>query len=238
MISFGKKVFRTRVIRHSLDPVWEEKLLFHVRRYETSFKINFSVLDWDKLSGNDHVAEINFDVSELIASAPQKDPVTGLYPEHDDDGQNGMKEFTRRLETSNSIWESKHSPQLTFRLVLSFILSRSFYRRTHCQLFTVPSISLTMLFVNDSGARCARTTMQTITDPSLDSNSQLCLMPLVRHYHTLLSIPSTPAGARTLRRIVYLTMNPSNASKKNYLNPTARRRESISTMFLPIAVSL
>ena len=124
VISFGKKVFRTRVIRHSLDPVWEEKLLFHVRRYETSFKINFSVLDWDKLSGNDHVAEINFDVSELIASAPQKDPVTGLYPEHDDDGQNGMKEFIRRLETSNSIWESKHSPQLTFRLVFSLILSR------------------------------------------------------------------------------------------------------------------
>lgn len=40
VISFGKKVFRTRVIRHSLNPVWDEKLLFHVRRYETAFKVN------------------------------------------------------------------------------------------------------------------------------------------------------------------------------------------------------
>jgi hypothetical protein len=33
VISFGKKVFRTRVIRHSRDPEWNEKMLFHVRRY-------------------------------------------------------------------------------------------------------------------------------------------------------------------------------------------------------------
>jgi C2 domain len=38
VISFGKKVFRTRIIRHSRNPVWDEKLLFHVRRYETAFK--------------------------------------------------------------------------------------------------------------------------------------------------------------------------------------------------------
>ena len=38
VISFGKKVFRTRVIRHSLNPNWDEKLLFHVRRYEATFK--------------------------------------------------------------------------------------------------------------------------------------------------------------------------------------------------------
>ncbi|KAJ2966205.1 hypothetical protein NUW54_g13876 [Trametes sanguinea] len=38
VVSFGKKVFRTRVIRHSLNPQWDEKMLFHVRRYETTFK--------------------------------------------------------------------------------------------------------------------------------------------------------------------------------------------------------
>lgn len=32
VISFGKKVFRTRVIRHSRSPEWNEKLLFHVKR--------------------------------------------------------------------------------------------------------------------------------------------------------------------------------------------------------------
>ena len=50
VISFGKKVFRTRVIRHQLNPVWDEKLLFHVRRNENAFTIQFAVLDWDKVS--------------------------------------------------------------------------------------------------------------------------------------------------------------------------------------------
>ena len=55
VVSFSKKIFRTRVIRHSLNPTWDEKLLFHVRRYETTFSVHFAVLDWDKLSSNDHV---------------------------------------------------------------------------------------------------------------------------------------------------------------------------------------
>jgi phosphatidylserine decarboxylase len=50
VISFGKKVFRTRVIRHSLNPTWDEKLLFHVRRHENEFTMQFAVLDWDKVS--------------------------------------------------------------------------------------------------------------------------------------------------------------------------------------------
>ena len=60
VISFGKKVFRTRVIRHSLNPVFDEKLLFHVRRYETSFNMQLTVLDWDKLSSNDHIGWVVF----------------------------------------------------------------------------------------------------------------------------------------------------------------------------------
>ena len=59
VISFGKKVFRTRVIRHSLNPVFDEKLLFHVRRYETSFSMQLTVLDWDKLSSNDHIGWVS-----------------------------------------------------------------------------------------------------------------------------------------------------------------------------------
>jgi phosphatidylserine decarboxylase len=50
VISFGKKIFRTRVIRHSLNPTWDEKMLFHVRRHENTFVTHFAVLDWDKVS--------------------------------------------------------------------------------------------------------------------------------------------------------------------------------------------
>jgi hypothetical protein len=34
VVSFGKKIFRTRVIRHELNPKWDEKLLFHCKKYE------------------------------------------------------------------------------------------------------------------------------------------------------------------------------------------------------------
>lgn len=37
VISFGRRVFRTRVIRHSLNPVWDERLFFHVRATEAQW---------------------------------------------------------------------------------------------------------------------------------------------------------------------------------------------------------
>lgn len=115
VISFGKKVFRTRVIRHSLNPVWDEKLLFHVRRYETAFRVQLTVLDWDKLSSNDHVGDAAFDVSQLTANVPLRDPKTGLYPE-EEDGSRTFQEFTLPLSTAKEMpWESKHNPTITFR---------------------------------------------------------------------------------------------------------------------------
>ncbi|KAI0771332.1 phosphatidylserine decarboxylase-domain-containing protein [Trametes elegans] len=115
VVSFGKKVFRTRVIRHSLNPQWDEKMLFHVRRYETTFKVQLTVLDWDKLSSNDHVGEASFDVARLLANAPKKDEQTGLYPD-DEDGQQAMESFTLPLQTAKEVpWESKHNPTISFR---------------------------------------------------------------------------------------------------------------------------
>lgn len=115
VVSFGKKVFRTRVLRHSLNPVWDEKLLFHVRRYESTFKVQLTVLDWDKLSSNDHVGDANFDVSELMRNAPVKDEATGLYPANVSTTDD-MQEFKLNLQTAKEMpWESKHNPVLTIR---------------------------------------------------------------------------------------------------------------------------
>jgi phosphatidylserine decarboxylase len=114
VVSFGKKVFRTRVIRHSLNPVWDEKLLFHVRKYERSFRVQLTVLDWDKLSSNDHVGDAAVEIAELAANVPNKDPDTGLYPE-DEDGTRTFQEFKLPLATAKEMpWESKHNPILTF----------------------------------------------------------------------------------------------------------------------------
>ncbi|KAJ7082389.1 phosphatidylserine decarboxylase-domain-containing protein [Mycena belliarum] len=143
VISFGKKVFRTRVIRHSLNPVWDEKLLFHVRRYEIGYEVRLTVLDWDKLSSNDYIGAAAFPVAELLADAPQPLPEGGsavagsastpateeaseergthipLYAETEG-GDHAMKEFKLKLETSGGsrepvLWESKHTPLITFR---------------------------------------------------------------------------------------------------------------------------
>lgn len=117
VVSFGKKVFGTRVIRHSRNPIWDEKLLFHVRRYETSFKVNLAILDWVKLSSNDYIGDASFDVKELLESAPQPDPATGLYAA-DEGGDHPMKKYNLGLGTTKEMpWKAKHNPTLTFRYV-------------------------------------------------------------------------------------------------------------------------
>lgn len=77
--SLGRKTFRTRVIRHNLNPVFEEKMVFQVMRHEQNYSMNFAVVDRDKLSGNDFVGTANVALSEIISQAPDADPETGLY---------------------------------------------------------------------------------------------------------------------------------------------------------------
>ncbi|PVF95541.1 hypothetical protein CPB86DRAFT_863907 [Serendipita vermifera] len=114
VLSFSKKVFRTRVLRHNLNPVWDEKLLFHVRRSETEFNIQLTVLDWDKLSGNDLIAEARFNISELISVAPKPNPNTGLYDDLHIDPE--MKAFTLPLTPNkDAVGDGKHNPTISFK---------------------------------------------------------------------------------------------------------------------------
>ncbi|EJD45982.1 hypothetical protein AURDEDRAFT_113883 [Auricularia subglabra TFB-10046 SS5] len=115
IVAFSRKIFRTRVIRHSLNPTWDEKLLFHVRRYETAFKIAFTVCDWDKLTSNDHIGEASLELSELLANCPKPDPETGLYPPETAETHD-MKQFKLPLSTRKDMpWEAKHTPYITVR---------------------------------------------------------------------------------------------------------------------------
>ncbi|KAF3491013.1 C2 domain-containing protein [Arthroderma uncinatum] len=77
--SLGRKTMRTRVIRHNLNPVFDEKMVFQVMKHEQSYSISFTVIDRDKLSGNDFVASTNFPLQSLIQAGPVADPETGLY---------------------------------------------------------------------------------------------------------------------------------------------------------------
>ncbi|KAK4041763.1 phosphatidylserine decarboxylase-domain-containing protein [Parachaetomium inaequale] len=77
--SLGKKTYRTRTIRHNLNPVFNEKMIFQVLGHEQLYSFSFTVIDRDKYSGNDFIASVNFPVKELIEKAPKADPETGLY---------------------------------------------------------------------------------------------------------------------------------------------------------------
>ncbi len=77
--SLGRKTYRTGVIRHNLNPVFDEKMVFQLSRHEQSYSLSFAVVDRDKLSGNDFVGTTTFALSDVISTAPEADPETGLY---------------------------------------------------------------------------------------------------------------------------------------------------------------
>ena len=77
--SFSKKSFRTRVVRHSLNPSFHDKLLLQVHKHEDQYSMKFTIVDRDKLSGNDLVGDCEISIQELMRYGPQADPNTGLY---------------------------------------------------------------------------------------------------------------------------------------------------------------
>ncbi|KAK9351105.1 phosphatidylserine decarboxylase-domain-containing protein [Lipomyces doorenjongii] len=79
VVSFGKNVVRTGVQRHSLNPVYNEKVLFPILRHEQGYTFNLTVIDRDALSNNDFVAMASLPVQEILKFAPKPDPDTGLY---------------------------------------------------------------------------------------------------------------------------------------------------------------
>ncbi|TVY35969.1 Phosphatidylserine decarboxylase proenzyme [Lachnellula occidentalis] len=77
--SLGKKTYRTRVIRHNLNPVFNEKMVFQVLKHEQTYSLAFTVIDRDKLSGNDFIASAVLPLKDITDTAPDADPETGLY---------------------------------------------------------------------------------------------------------------------------------------------------------------
>ncbi|KAK4048980.1 phosphatidylserine decarboxylase [Microbotryomycetes sp. JL221] len=114
--SFGRRVFRTRVIRHSLNPVWQEKLFFHVRQAEVGWNIAFNIHDWDKVSSNDHVGDVIVPLDQLLGTTVKSDE-RGLYPA-DSEGRLAGDDFhphslpitIDKLEATSS---SQHQDQTT-----------------------------------------------------------------------------------------------------------------------------
>lgn len=78
----AKKVFsNVRHIRRSLNPVWDEKLLFHVHKYEWSFRLvaaHRPSMGLKLSSNKGHFGGAATEITELAENFPQ-------FPEKDPD---------------------------------------------------------------------------------------------------------------------------------------------------------
>jgi phosphatidylserine decarboxylase len=72
--TLGRNTYRTRVVRHNLNPVFDEKLVFQVKKHEVNYSLGFSVVDRDKLSGNDYVGSVSLPLLKAVEAGPVADP--------------------------------------------------------------------------------------------------------------------------------------------------------------------
>lgn len=105
--SLGKKTYRTKVVRHNLNPIYNEKMIFSVLGHEQTYSFAFTVIDRDHYTGNDFIASTSMPVKELMDNAPKADPDTGLYAiretqEYVPDGSQSKSSRFKRLGLSRS----------------------------------------------------------------------------------------------------------------------------------------
>ncbi|CAO1630307.1 unnamed protein product [Sympodiomycopsis kandeliae] len=138
IVAFGHKIFRTRVLRHTLNPVWNEKLLFHVRPHEMNFSIKMSIYDWDKISANDHVGSCELPLQTLLDAAPKPDEKTGLYDSRGDviNQMQTLKLPLSRLSKDEDVKYGDATPNVTVQAKFTpYAALRQRFWRQLCQQF-------------------------------------------------------------------------------------------------------
>ncbi|KAF8329149.1 uncharacterized protein EI90DRAFT_3017385 [Cantharellus anzutake] len=96
VITHDSNVYRTKVVRHDLNPTFNDKFILFVKRapasspteinlytpLPSSKRVTFQISDWERRQSKDQkLAEGTLDISELIEKAPKADEETGLFNE-------------------------------------------------------------------------------------------------------------------------------------------------------------
>jgi phosphatidylserine decarboxylase len=120
IVTYGTSTFRTRAIRHNLNPIWNEKLFFHVRNTQENYKIKFAVYDKDKFSGNDFVGSQELTISDIVqkmpspSTTPRPDETADETPSEEIDRNMGRHTIPLALANASK-WNNKIKPTLTIR---------------------------------------------------------------------------------------------------------------------------
>jgi phosphatidylserine decarboxylase len=128
VIKHGDAIYRTKVIRHDLNPTFGDKFILFLRpsAVETpspeappmisNSTVAFSLMDWERISKDTHVGDAVWDVTSLVNLAPKADPDTGLYSE-EAMRLHGFEEIKLPLHLSHKKerWEGQSSPAILLR---------------------------------------------------------------------------------------------------------------------------
>jgi phosphatidylserine decarboxylase len=96
VIKHNDAMYRTKVIRHDLNPTFNDKFILFVRRSTASDSTSLShytgslpnadsstvllsLLDWEQLAKNRHIGSAILDLKAVFEDAPKPDEETGLY---------------------------------------------------------------------------------------------------------------------------------------------------------------
>lgn len=118
IVTYGTSTFRTRAIRHNLNPIWNEKLFFHVRNSQENYKIKFAVYDKDKFSNNDFVASQEITISDIVQKmpSPPSSPLPNESETPSEEIERCMGRHTIPLKLANADkWQDSIHPTLTIR---------------------------------------------------------------------------------------------------------------------------
>jgi phosphatidylserine decarboxylase len=63
----GKKSFKTRFIRHSVNPHWNEVMFFNISDDMLRYPVKFSIYDHDKITRNDFVGSVEIPLQSILS---------------------------------------------------------------------------------------------------------------------------------------------------------------------------